>query len=167
VREGSLSPGAMPHKTESELKAKAKERLPDYYEEIVDRSRDTFAYAIYDCHVSAYRRGRICLVGDAGAFARPRTAAGALKSINDAIALSTAIKARDSIGEALTAWNAERTEINNQLVTYGNQLGRALVKEIPDWSTMDATRMQRWFASIVDTPTAMIVQNRASRPNTD
>ena len=83
LHEGSLAPGAMPQATEEELKRKAKERLPDYYEEIVERSKNTFAYAIYDCHVPAYRRGRICLAGDAGAFARPHTAAGALKSIND------------------------------------------------------------------------------------
>lgn len=167
IHEGSLSPGAMPHATESELKSKAKERLPEYYEEIVDRSRNTFAYAIYDCHVPAYRRGRICLAGDAGAFARPHTAAGALKSINDAVALGEAIKAHDSLEEALTLWDADRTETDNKLVTYGNQLGRALVKEIPDWSTMDATSMQKWFSSIVETPTTILAGNRANRSKTD
>ena len=65
--------------TEAELKRRASERLPDYYAEIVATCRDTFAYAIYDCEVPAYRKGRVCLVGDAGAFARPHTAAGALK----------------------------------------------------------------------------------------
>ena len=148
-------------KAVNERARKAKERLPDYYEEIVDRSKNTFAYAIYDCHVPAYRRGRICLAGDAGAFARPHTAAGALKSINDAIALGESIKAQDSLEEALKQWDASRTETNNKLVTYGNQLGRALVKEIPDWSTMDAKSMQSWFASIVEIPAPMQVKERA------
>lgn len=161
LHEGSLAPGAMPQATEEELKRKAKERLPDYYEEIVERSKNTFAYAIYDCHVPAYRRGRICLAGDAGAFARPHTAAGALKSINDAIALGESIKAEGSLEEALRQWDASRTETNNKLVTYGNQLGRALVKEIPDWSTMDAKSMQSWFASIVEIPEPMQVKDRA------
>jgi len=161
LHEGSLAPGAMPQATEEELKRKAKERLPDYYEEIVERSKNTFAYAIYDCHVPAYRRGRICLAGDAGAFARPHTAAGALKSINDAIALGESIKAEDSLEDALRQWDASRTETNNKLVTYGNQLGRALVKEIPDWSTMDAKSMQSWFASIVEIPAPMQVKERA------
>jgi len=158
--EGSLPPGGMPLATETELKRQAAGRLPDYYMGIVGTSRNTFAYAIYDCHVPAYRKGRICLTGDAGAFARPHTAAGALKSINDAIALAEAIKARSAIEDALTEWNDARTETNNRLVTYGNQLGRALVKEIPDWSTMDAAGMQKWFASIVDVPTALLDRNR-------
>jgi 2-polyprenyl-6-methoxyphenol hydroxylase-like FAD-dependent oxidoreductase len=155
----------MPLAKESELKVKAEERLPSYYNDIVERSRNTFAYAIYDCHVPAYRKGRICLAGDAGAFARPHTAAGALKSINDAIALGEAIQAQDSLDQALNVWNAARTETNNMLVTYGNQLGRALVKEIPDWSKMDAAQMQKWFLSIVEVPATMRDQYRTdARP---
>ncbi len=167
AHEGSLSPGSMAQGTEAELKLKAKERLPEYYEEIVERSRNTFAYAIYDCHVPGYRRGRICLAGDAGAFARPHTAAGALKSINDAIALGGAIEAHESLEEALTQWDSDRTETNNKLVTYGNQLGRALVKEIPDWSTMDAGSMQKWFSSIVETPATMRVRNGTNESTAD
>ncbi len=161
AHEGSLPPGGMPLATESELKRRAAERLPSYYWDIVERSQNTFAYAIYDCHVPAYRKGRIALAGDAGAFARPHTAAGALKSINDASALAEAIKQSDSLDDALSVWNAARTETNNNLVTYGSQLGRALVKEIPDWSTMDAASMQKWFSSIVEIPTVMRDQNRA------
>ncbi|HEX3408948.1 MAG TPA: FAD-dependent monooxygenase [Candidatus Binataceae bacterium] len=161
THEGSLPPGGMPLATETELKAKARERLPAYYNEIVERSQNTFAYAIYDCHVPAYRKGRICLAGDAGAFARPHTAAGALKSINDAIALGEAIHDHRSLEEALKVWDAARTETNNKLVTYGNQLGRALVKEIPDWSKMDAAQMQKWYLSIVEVPTTMRDQHPA------
>ena len=158
--EGSVPPGGMPLATESELKHKAEERLPTFYREIVERSRNTFAYAIYDCHVPAYSRGRICLAGDAGSFARPHTAAGALKSINDAIALGEAITDQGSLDDALSIWDAARTETNNKLVTYGNQLGRALVKEIPDWSTMDAAAMRKWFSSIVEIPMTMRDQLR-------
>ena len=147
--EGSLPPGAMPLATERALKQKAKERLPDYYLEIVERSPDTFAYAIYDCQVPAYRKGRICLIGDAGAFARPHSGAGALKGMSDATALADAIKSGDSLEEALESWNRARTAENNRLVQFGNQLGRALVKEIPDWSTMNAVSMEQWFNSIV------------------
>lgn len=149
VREGSLSPGSMPLSTERALKQKAHERIPGYYAEVVEKSPDTFAYAIYDCEVPAYRKGRICLVGDAGAFARPHSAAGALKGINDATALSEALKVHASVDEALAQWSAVQTETDNNLVRFGNQLGRALVREIPDWSKMDATSMEQWFTSIV------------------
>lgn len=149
AHEGSLAPGAIPLATQTALKRAAQTRIPDYYADIVERSQDTSVYAIYDCEVPAYRKGRICLIGDAGAFARPHSAAGALKGINDAVALSEALAQHDGVDQALATWDLERTTINNQLVRFGNQLGAALVKEIPDWSTMDATSMEKWFASIV------------------
>jgi 2-polyprenyl-6-methoxyphenol hydroxylase-like FAD-dependent oxidoreductase len=148
-RDGSLSPGSMPRARERTLKDAAHDRLPTYYADIVERSPDTFAYAIYDCEVPAYCRGRLCLMGDAGAFARPHSAAGALKGINDAVALGEALKAADNIDDALAAWNAERTVANNELVRFGNQLGQALVKAIPNWSEMDVNEMEQWFNSIV------------------
>ncbi len=159
VHEGSLPPGAMPIPTETALKQKAYERLPDYYAEIADKSPNTFAYAIYDCQVPAYRKGRICLAGDAGAFARPHSAAGALKGINDALALSESLKTHTSVEAALTHWDRIQTAIDNNLVRFGNQLGRALVTEIPDWSKMDAISMEKWFTSIITIQTEMFDAN--------
>ena len=156
---GSLPPGGMPLATEHALKQKAYERVPDYYAEILNKCQDTFAYAIYDCEVPAYCKGNICLIGDAGSFARPHTGAGALKGINDATALGDTLKAHDSLEEALSDWNAVRTETNNDLVRFGSQLGRALVLEIPDWSHMDATSMEQWFTSIVTIKTEMLDPN--------
>jgi len=161
-REGSLPPGAMPLSTERQLKQKARERVPDYYADIVDKSQNTFVYGIYDCQVPAYGKGRICLVGDAGAFARPHSAAGALKGINDAVALGEALKAHKSVDEALTQWNQVQTETDNNLVRFGNQLGRALVTEIPDWSTMNAISMEKWFTSMVTIQTEML-DSKASK----
>lgn len=148
-RRGSLSPGSMPMTTERALKDKARERIPDYYADIVEKSPDTFVYSIHDCQVPAYRKGRICLAGDAGAFARPHSAAGALKGINDSVTLAAALKAHDTVDEALNEWNKDRTTTNNGLVQFGNQLGQALVKEIPDWSKMDSASMEKWFSDVV------------------
>lgn len=149
TRTGSLSPGSMPMTTERSLKDQARERIPDYYADIVEKSPDTFVYSIYDCQVPAYRTGRICLSGDAGAFARPHSAAGALKGINDSITLADALKSHSSVDEALTKWNSERTATNNGLVQFGNQLGLALVKQIPDWSKMNPVSMEEWFSGVV------------------
>jgi 2-polyprenyl-6-methoxyphenol hydroxylase-like FAD-dependent oxidoreductase len=148
-RRGSLSPGSMPLATERSLKDQARERIPDYYADMVEKSPDTFVYSIYDCQVPAYRKGRICLAGDAGAFARPHSAAGALKGINDSVTLAEALKTHDSVEQALSEWNKERTATNNGLVQFGNQLGQALVKEIPDWSNMDPVSMEKWFGGVV------------------
>lgn len=151
--QGSLPPGVMPLATERTLKDKARDRVPDYYADILEKCPDTFAYSIYDCQVPAYRKDRVCLVGDAGAFARPHSAAGALKGMNDAVGLSEALAKGGSVEEALTQWNDERTETNNNIVKFGNQLGEALVKDIPDWSKMNATSMEKWFTSVVTIPT--------------
>ena len=159
AHEGSLPPGGMPLATESALKRQARKDVPDYYAEIVGKSENTYAYAIYDCQIPAYRKGGICLVGDAGAYARPHTAAGALKGINDAVALGEALKTHRSLEEALTDWDKTRTDTNNNLVRFGNQLGRALVLEIPDWSHMDAASMEKWFSSIVTIQTEVLDPN--------
>lgn len=161
MHEGSLPPGAMPVATEQALKAKARMQFPDYYADIVERSANTFAYAIYDCIAPAYRAGRICLAGDAGAFARPHTAAGALKSIKDAVTLVEGLATQDSLDTALNAWSAARSAENNALVAYGQQLGRALVTDIPDWSQMDAAAMEYWFATAVTTPTEFLPRGSA------
>ncbi len=163
VHEGSLPPGGMPLSTEMPLKERMWKIMPDYYAAILNKTPNTFAYAIYDCQVPAYRKGRVCLVGDAGAFARPHTAAGALKGINDAVALGEALKTHESLDEALTSWDRARTETNNTLVRFGNQLGRALVLEIPDWSQMDAASMEKWFTSIVTIHTEVLDPNLRRR----
>ncbi len=149
VHEGSLPPGAMPRATEDALKQAALVRIPDFYAEIVTQSVGTYVYTICDCQVPSYRDGRICLMGDAGAFARPHSGAGALKGMTDAIALRQAFDTHDSFEDALTAWNVSQTEHGNRMVKFGNQLGQALVREIPDWSTMDVPAMERWFNSMI------------------
>ena len=44
---------------------------------------------------------------------------------------------------------SDKSKINNELVRFGNQLGQALVKDIPDWSTMAPASMEAWFTSVV------------------
>jgi len=52
--------------------------------------------------------------------------------MSDATALADAIKEGSSLEDALELWNQVRAGENNRLVEFGNQLGEALVKEIPD-----------------------------------
>ena len=147
--EGSLPPGSMPEMTERRLKAAHRAHLPDYYADIADRCKDTFAYVICDCEVPAYHAGRICLAGDAGAFARPHSGAGALKGMNDAISLGEALAKEGALFSELSEWSEERAHANNQLVKFGNQLGDALVINIPDWSQMNEEEMKVWFSQAV------------------
>ncbi len=160
---GSLPPGAMPMATEARLKAQARARLPGYYADVVQASHDTYVYAIYDCEVPAYRVGRLCLAGDAGAFARPHSGAGAIKGMNDAIALRTALTGGEDLETALTAWSLSQTAIGNRLVQFGNQLGQALVRDIPDWSGMNVQQMAQWFNALVTINTEVFDRSQHAR----
>lgn len=137
----------------------ARDVLPEYYAEIVDKSPRTFVQPIYECVVPAYRKGRICLAGDAGALARPHTGTGVLKGITDAITLARALKEDALLDEALARWSEERTASGNELVALGRQLGRLLVNELGDLAKMDAQAMQKWFSSIVTVPTEMFARD--------
>ena len=143
-RPGALPPDTLAPAREASLKQWAGDVLPTYYADIVRRSAGTFVQAIYECTVPAYRRGRICLAGDAGALARPHTGTGVLKGITDAITLADALGTGAPLDEALARWSEERTASGNALVALGRQLGRALVDELGDPSKMDAPAMQRW-----------------------
>lgn len=145
----TVAPGSVPVWREESLRRQARELLPSYYAEIVERSCGTSAHAICDCKVPAYRTRRICLTGDAAAVARPHTASGALKSINNAVALATALTNEERLDIALWNWNLEQTAAGNRLVHLGRQLGDAFVTNAVDYSTMDAMSMKQWFESII------------------
>ena len=81
--------------------------------------------------------------------------------MSDATALADSIKRSSSLEEALELWNQTRTSENNRLVEFGNQLGQALVKEIPDWSKMNATSMEKWFNSIVTIQSEMFSPDKS------
>jgi hypothetical protein len=81
--------------------------------------------------------------------ARPHTASGALKSINNAVALASALTYEERLDIALWNWNLEQTAAGNRLVHLGRQLGDAFVTNAVDWSTMDAAAMKQWFESII------------------
>jgi 2-polyprenyl-6-methoxyphenol hydroxylase-like FAD-dependent oxidoreductase len=154
THDSSLPPGRIPAEREVALKRIARERLPSYYARIIGESERTYMHAIYDCFVPAYRRGRICLAGDAGALARPHTGAGVLKAMHNCIALADALASGGDLDEALSVWDREQTAYCNGLVALGVQLGRALVLEAPDWSKMDEAEMRRWWAESITAPRA-------------
>jgi 2-polyprenyl-6-methoxyphenol hydroxylase-like FAD-dependent oxidoreductase len=149
VHAGSVPAGMLPSATERECKRIAATLLPDYYAQLVQRTRDTFVQAVFDTHAPGYCRGRMVLSGDAGALAMPTTGSGALKAMQDAADLAAALRVHSSLAAATSAWDQTRTRRGNRLVDYGRQLASALLTDGADWSTMDAPTMQRRLASIV------------------
>jgi len=70
--------------------------------------------------------GRVAMVGDAAANARPHMGFGMAKAGTDAQALAKHLRDHDDIDDALKAYNAERQPIGNNIVMHGRKLGTHL-----------------------------------------
>jgi len=144
--------GALPSVRDARLKSWVPLVLPDYYAEIVQKTPRTFAQKIRESQVPAYRRGHVCLAGDAAALARPHTGTGVLKGITDAITLGETLTGHPPLDEALELWSHEQTAFGNELVRLGNQVGRALAAELPHPASTDPVARERLFSSVVTVP---------------
>jgi len=142
----------MPSDREARLKSWVPLVLPDYHTELVQKTARTFVQKVHESEVPAYRRGHICLAGDAGALARPHTGTGVLKGITDAITLGEALTGHSSLDDALAAWSDRQTAFGNEQVKLSSQVGRALATELPPGSPADAATRQRLFSSVVTLP---------------
>ncbi len=81
--------------------------------------------------------GRVALIGDAAAQARPHTGAGTSKAIGDAAALAAALRDSDDVGEALRRFEAARLPIIREMVEHGRWLGRHLDPNEPGDGTAE------------------------------
>ena len=160
-RSGSIPPGLMRPELEQRLKALVGETFPPYHSAIVADSHDTFAQPIYIADVSGYRRGRMCLMGDAGAVAQPFTAGGVFKGMNNALDLAKALEETADVDEALAGWSAAETATGRRLTTLGRQLEKALIWEIPDFASMDEPGMREWWANAAKMPEDMFASDES------
>ncbi|MCX5203304.1 FAD-dependent monooxygenase [Streptomyces sp. NBC_00237] len=113
-------------------------RLPPFFAALIEATPagDRFVQPLYDVTAPQYATDRLALVGDAATVARPHTGAGAVKALQDATALQSALRNADSPAEAFAAYDALRAPVGRTMVELGRSLGRALVQETPDWSGM-------------------------------
>jgi len=146
---------------EGKLKAWVPVVIPELYAEIVTKSECTHVQLIHESTVPAYRKGRICLAGDAGALARPHTGTGVVKGISDAVALAEALRNHATLDEALTRWSEEQTTCGNELVLLASQIGKAFAAEIPAGLPDTAAK---WFSSVVTIPSEVFGPTEAPPP---
>ncbi|MGK5555504.1 FAD-dependent monooxygenase [Actinomadura kijaniata] len=105
---------------------------------------------IYDQTVPAYADGRVLLAGDAGALARPHTGSGAVKAMQDALALERACREEHSWEAAAARYDAERRTFGNALVELGRSLGRQRVEAVPDLARMSPEGFAAWLDASLD-----------------
>jgi 2-polyprenyl-6-methoxyphenol hydroxylase-like FAD-dependent oxidoreductase len=101
----------------------AREILPETLLDALMAIKQPFITPIYDFTAPAIVYGRVAMVGDAAANARPHMGFGMAKAATDAQALAKQLDAYDDIDRALAAYNAERQPIGNTIVLHGRKLG--------------------------------------------
>lgn len=143
----SLPPGTLTDALHSHLAHIAAELLPPYWGGLVGLTApdELFVQPLYDFTAPRYATGRLLLTGDAATVARPHTGAGAVKALQDATALESALRSAPCWAEALRAYDSERTAAGRAMVELGRRLGHALVEAAPDWGSMDPPALEAWW----------------------
>jgi len=104
----------------------ARETLPPALLDALMKIKQPFITPIYDFTAPTIVFGRVAMVGDAAATARPHMGFGMAKAGTDAQALAKHLRDHDDIDDALKAYNAERQPIGNHIVMHGRKLGTHL-----------------------------------------
>ncbi len=104
----------------------AREILPAALLDALMKIKQPFITPIYDFIAPTIVFGRVAMVGDAAANARPHMGFGMAKAATDAQALAKHLDGHDDIDDALKAYNAERQPIGNTIVMHGRKLGTHL-----------------------------------------
>jgi 2-polyprenyl-6-methoxyphenol hydroxylase-like FAD-dependent oxidoreductase len=107
----------------AQMRKEAREILPPPLLDAVFKIKQPFITPIYDFTAPSIAFGRVAMVGDAAANARPHMGFGMAKAATDAQALAKHLDAHDDIDAALKAYNDERQPIGNTIVLHGRKLG--------------------------------------------
>jgi 2-polyprenyl-6-methoxyphenol hydroxylase-like FAD-dependent oxidoreductase len=101
----------------------ARDIMPPALLDSVMKIKQPFITPIYDFTAPSIVFGRVAMVGDAGANARPHMGFGMAKAGGDGQALARALRDHDDVDTALKVYNAERQPIGNTIVMHGRKLG--------------------------------------------
>jgi 2-polyprenyl-6-methoxyphenol hydroxylase-like FAD-dependent oxidoreductase len=151
-RTGSLPPGNMRLEDEERLKQRVRAHLPSYFADMVDMGQDTFAQPIFTADIPSYHQGRVCVIGDAGAFVQPFTGSGVFKGMNNAMDLGKAMTGAEDVTVALERWSAQQTRTGKMLIAMGERLEQALIWSIPDFAHMDENATRTWWVAANQIP---------------
>ncbi|MFF3645379.1 FAD-dependent monooxygenase [Streptomyces sp. NPDC002564] len=142
-----LPPGGLTRALAAHLTHVADELLPPYWGALLRATApdELFLQPMYDFAAPRCTDGRVLLAGDAAAVARPHTGAGAVKALQDATVLESALATADTWADALDTYDTDRTVSGRAMVDLGRRLGGALVQATPDWRAMDQSAMEAWW----------------------
>ncbi len=101
----------------------AREIMPAPLLDALMKIEQPFITPIYDFTAPSIVFGRVAMVGDAAANARPHMGFGMAKAATDAQALARHLRDNEDVDTALKAYNDERQPIGNDIVLHGRKLG--------------------------------------------
>jgi 2-polyprenyl-6-methoxyphenol hydroxylase-like FAD-dependent oxidoreductase len=121
--EFSVPPPLIRRDLKEQMYADARDIMPEVMLDCVMTIEQPFITPIYDFTAPKIVFGRVAMVGDAAANARPHMGFGVAKAGQDAQALARCLANYDDIDAALKAYNAERQPIGNIIVEHSRKLG--------------------------------------------
>lgn len=124
--EHSVPPPLVRKELIAQMHADAREIMPPALLDCVMKIKQPFITPIYDFTAPAIVFGRVAMIGDAAANARPHMGFGMAKAGTDAQALAKHLRDNDDVDTALNAYNAERQPTGNNIVMHGRKLGTHL-----------------------------------------
>jgi 2-polyprenyl-6-methoxyphenol hydroxylase-like FAD-dependent oxidoreductase len=124
--EYSVPPPLMRKDLIAQMHKDARDIMPEALLDALIKIKQPFVTPIYDFTAPQITFGRVAMVGDAAANARPHMGFGMAKAGTDAQALAKHLRDHDDIDTALKAYNAERQPIGNHIVMHGRKLGTHL-----------------------------------------
>ncbi|PUB10914.1 FAD-dependent monooxygenase [Yoonia sediminilitoris] len=147
----SVPPGAVEKAAFVEFQRLLNDDFPKAIRDLIAHTRheDVSIQPIYDSVVDTYTSDRTLLIGDAGTMARPHTASGATKALEDALSLEDLAGTVDDLAELLARYDAQRCAQAKTLSQIGRRIGRAQVLETPDWGTMSSADFEDWHKAIM------------------
>ena len=152
VGAASLPPGAVSERQKVRLFKRAKRLLPGFVSDVICGTNKLLMQGIFDVQVPSYQKGRICLIGDAAAVARPHVVGGAVKAITNSITLVGALSASKCTEFGLVelgVWDREQCAEGTRLVLLGQIMGDALQSEDMSWDDMSESDMQAWWENVI------------------
>lgn len=152
VRFGTLPPGSLTDKNEDRLKKRLSKNIPDHYAEVVNKTKDSYIQVIYTVDLDSYRKGRMCLIGDAGIFVPPFTGSGVFKGYSNVKDLVSCLKEYENLEDALEQWSKLQLRTGKRLLALGDQMEKAYIWEQLDFTKVDEKSTREWWESSITFP---------------
>ena len=124
--EGNIPPTKIRPAVIEAMRAHADAVLSPAYAALVRSVEHPFIQPISDHVAPRLAFGRIALIGDGAALARPHVGSGTTKALEDAAALAAALAATEDVVAAVRAYEAERLPVARATVERGRWLGTHL-----------------------------------------